>query len=334
MALMGKQKAAMLLMGLDSATATALLKDVAPEQVQELAIELARMEVAGERDKKEEARIVRDFCKLLKAGSTQGLSMKGFLNEVLISVLGKDKAEQIQSHIRDITTKKDVFATIRSAGAEELARALDGEHPQTVAVVLSELPVSKSQEILPLLDEEASLKAVCKMTNPDVRSAGVRHRIASLVSDRLRSFEGEGFITKAKKPQQALRELAILLSGLETELRDRLLDEVNKYDEETCSTVRMLMITWEDIPTIADRSLQEALRGIEGKTLAVALFGADEDIAQKIRSNMSDRAVAAVDEEASLMQEPLEKEVVDAREQVVAPLRQANEEGTLRRAQR
>ena len=39
-----------------------------------------------------------------------------------------------------------------------------------------------------------------------------------------------------------------------------------------------------------------------------------------------------LDEEASLMQEPLEKEVLDAREEVVTPLRKANEEGKLRMA--
>jgi hypothetical protein len=37
-----------------------------------------------------------------------------------------------------------------------------------------------------------------------------------------------------------------------------------------------------------------------------------------------------VDEEASLMQEPLQKEILDAREEVVKPLRDANEEGKLR----
>jgi hypothetical protein len=34
------------------------------------------------------------------------------------------------------------------------------------------------------------------------------------------------------------------------------------------------------------------------------------------------------------MQEPLEKEILDAREEVVNPLRDANESGTLRRVQR
>jgi flagellar motor switch protein FliG len=76
--------------------------------------------------------------------------------------------------------------------------------------------------------------------------------------------------------------------------------------------------------------MQEALRAVEPSRLAVALYGADEDIVQKIRSNISERAAAMLDEEISLMQEPLEKEILDAREEVVSPLRDANEQGTLR----
>jgi len=65
--------------------------------------------------------------------------------------------------------------------------------------------------------------------------------------------------------------------------------------------------------------------------LALALYEADEEISQKIRSNISERAAAMLDEEASLMQEPLEREILDAREEIVKTLREANEEGTLRR---
>jgi flagellar motor switch protein FliG len=90
------------------------------------------------------------------------------------------------------------------------------------------------------------------------------------------------------------------------------------------------MITWEDITSVADRSMQESLRSVDSGKLALALYGADEDIAAKIRSNISDRARGMLDEEISLMQEPLEKEVLEAREQVIKPLREANEEGKLR----
>jgi flagellar motor switch protein FliG len=62
----------------------------------------------------------------------------------------------------------------------------------------------------------------------------------------------------------------------------------------------------------------------------VALYGADEEILQKIRSNISERAAAMLDEEAGLIQEPLKNEILDAREEVVKPLREANEQGKLR----
>ena len=104
-----------------------------------------------------------------------------------------------------------------------------------------------------------------------------------------------------------------------------LLGEIEEHDEDTANMVRALMVTWEDIPKIEDRSLQEILRTIDAGVLAKALFGADIIITEKIRSNISERAAEMVDEETSLMAEPRKKEILDAREEVVKPLREANE---------
>ena len=324
----GKQRAAMLLTSLDADTAAELLKGLPPDDIQQIAVELARIDASGHRDRREEANIAREFYNSLQNEQSRGFSIKGFLNEMLVSILGKDKAEQVQSQIRKVTQKKDPFVDIRSANTDELVLALEGEHPQTIAVVLSELSLRKSQEVLALLSEEVRLNAVCKMTNLDVLRGGVKERIASMVDDRLKSFKGE---TLVEKPEQTLRKLAIMLSGLQKDLRDRLLDEIKKHNEETSTMVRRLMITWEDIPSIADRSLQEGLRAVQAGKLAIALFEADPEIVQKIRSNISERLAATLDEEISLMQEPLEEEVLEAREEVVEPLRKASEEGTLRR---
>jgi flagellar motor switch protein FliG len=59
--------------------------------------------------------------------------------------------------------------------------------------------------------------------------------------------------------------------------------------------------------------------------LAKALFGAEPAISQKIRSNISERAAESIDEETSLMAEPRKKEILEAREAVAKPLRDANE---------
>ena len=317
----------MLLMSLDTVTAAELLRGLAPDDVQEIAIELARIDASEQHDAKQQAKVAREFCNTLQQRNTQRFSVRTFLNEMLGTLLDKDRVKQIQSEIRETIEKKDLFVDIRQAGTDQLVLALEGEHPQTIAVVLSELSPKKSQEVLALLKEEARLKAVCKMTSPELVGNRVKQQIASTITKRLKSLKGE---TLVERPEQTLRKLAIVLSGLERELRDQLVDEIAKQDEETATTVRRLMITWEDISSVADRSLQEALRTVDSGKLAIALHGADEDIVQKIRSNISERAMATLDEEISLMQEPLEKEVLDAREEVVKPLRDANEEGKLR----
>ncbi|MGB2866252.1 MAG: FliG C-terminal domain-containing protein [Sedimentisphaerales bacterium] len=327
MALSGKQKAAMLLMSLDTLTAVELLKGLEADEIQEIAIELAKIDASEQMDVKEQAKVAREFCNTLQQEQNQKFGVKAFLNEMLVNVLDKEKVEQIQLQVKKATEQKDLFLDIRQASTDELVLALDGEHPQTIAVVLSELPPKKSQEVLSLLNEEVRLKAVCKMTNPELMGGGVRQRMASTITKRLKSFKGE---TLVERPEQTLRKLAIVLSGLEKDMRDPMLEEIGKNDEETAAMVKRLMITWEDITSVADRSLQEALRSVDSGKLALALYGADEDIVQKIRSNISDRAVSMLDEEISLMQEPLEKEVLNAREEVVRPLREANEEGTLR----
>lgn len=330
MVLTGKQKAAMLLISLDVASASELLKGMDPEMVQELAVELASLEASGLCEGKEKIKVAQEFCTSLKKGSSQGLNIGRFLNEILVSLLGKEKTEQIRTQIKKVTEKKDLFADIHLSTTDELVSALEGEHPQMIAVVLSELTPKKSQEVLSLLSEETRLKVVWNMTNSDLLTDGVKRRMASMVSERLKSLKGETFVAKPGRQEENLRKLAIVLSGLEKDLRDQLLGEISKHDEETSTTVKRLMVTWEDIPTIADRSLQEALRGIDSAKLALALYGADEVIIKKIRSNISERAAASIDEETSLMQEPLAKEVLDAREEVMKPLRDANEEGKLR----
>jgi flagellar motor switch protein FliG len=301
-----------------------------PDAVEDLAVEVAYMDASGLCDRKKQSTIAREFCNSLKQNQSYGLNIGRFFNEMLINIIGEEKAGKIRSQIQKATLQKDLFTAIRSASVDELMLAMEGEHPQTIAAVLSELSPKKIQEILSILPEEERAKTVWKMTSPDLLRSSVKQRIATMITERLKGLKGETLTAKPGRKEENLRNLAIVLSGLEKEIRNHLLDEITKQDEDTCLMIKRLMITWEDIVTIADRSLQESLRNVESSTLAIAIFGADEEIIQKIRSNISERVMDILDEEISLMQDPLEKEVLDAREQVVTPLREANEEGKLR----
>ncbi len=327
MVLNGKQKAAMLLMSLDAVSAAELLKGVNPEVVQEIAVELAYLDASGLRDTHQSAEVARQFCNSLQA--KKGFHLKSFLNTMLKSTVGNEKAEQIQTQIENLLQERDPFISIRSADSKTIASVLENEHPQATAVVLSELPARKSSEVLSLLEEGVRLSAINRMTASDVVAAEPKTRIAEAVCKRLETFTAGKSGATQVSAEGSLRKVAVILRNLGKELRDGLLGAVQEKDSEIGDKVANLMILWEDVTQVADRSMQEALRGIDSQKLALALVKADETISEKIRSNISERAAAAIDEETSLMSSPKKDDIEQAREEIVKVLREKNEKGEL-----
>lgn len=322
MGLTGKQRAALLLASLDPMTAAELLKGVDTKIVQELAVELSYLDAAGHRNVKQTADIARQFCKSLQNES--GFRFKSFLREMLRNTVGEDKARQIQQDIQDLLEKRDPFLTVRSASLETLAAVLETEHPQAAAVVLSELPPKKSSEVLGRLNEGVRVSAVSRMTNIGSVTPEARVRIAQMVRKRIEAAGAPGQAEAAIqiRPEQALRKVAVIVRNLDREIRDGVLEAIQQKDSQTGEKVASFMVIWEDITILDDRSLQEVLRCLSHQELALALHGAESDIADKIKKNISERAAAMVEEEASLMSSPQKEAIHQVREKILAILRE------------
>ena len=328
MVLNGRQKAAMLLMSLDPATAAEVLKGVDSEVVQELAVEVAYMDASGLCDTQNSFEVTYQFCNQLKV--KEGFQVKGFLSSMLKSTVGTEKALHIQTQIGNLLYKRDPFISIRSADSQKLAMVLEKEHPQAIAVVLSELTSKKSSEVLGLLSETVRSGAVTRMTASEPINIEAKMRIAQMVCQRLEeasaaAASGGGVVNQT----QSLRKVAVMLRNLTKEIRDGLLSSIREKDSEMGQNVAELMILWEDLPLVADRSLQTALREVDSQQLAKALIKADDVFVKKIKANISERAAAAIEEETSLMSSPKKEDIESAREEIVNVLRGMNEKGEL-----
>ncbi len=329
MALTGKQKAAMLLMNMDAMTASELLKGVEQDVVQELAFELTYLDKSGYRNSKTSVEFAKNFCNSLRAGQT--FHFETFLNQMLSSTVGTERAQQIRVEINDMLQKQDPFLPVRSMDAATLASVLETEHPQAVGVVLSELDPKKSSQVLGLLGEGVRLSVINRMAGREHISGEAKARIAQMVSTRVKAAAGAraAGATTTESAEGGLRKVAVILRNLGQELRDGLLSAIKEKDSEAGDKVSELMVVWEDITVVSDRSLQQALRGIDAGKLALALFDADTEVKEKIRSNISERATAMMEEEASLMSSPKKDDVESAREEIVKALREMNQKGEL-----
>ncbi len=331
MAFKGIQKAAMLLTMLDSSTATELLRDVPQEVIQKIAMELSHLDARKEKDDDLFIHAAREFYNELMKSQSGSLHVKSFVNSLLQGAVGtKEKAVEMQKRIKEAMIEKDPFLALSSASPIQLAAALEDEPPQAIAVVLSSLPSKLTTEVLVRLDEDKCRQTIWRMTQPNDVSSKTIRRIGEVVCKRLMEMNSEeGTPVNENMSRDSLRRVAIVLSGLEKERRDALLGVIQDRDSDTATLVRSLMVTWDDIIKIEDRSLQQTLRSVEPTVLAKALHGAETIIRDKIMSNISERMKEMIEEEASLMGEPRKKDVIAAREQVALPLREANETGEL-----
>ncbi|MBN1973734.1 MAG: hypothetical protein JW787_08855 [Sedimentisphaerales bacterium] len=329
MSLSGKQKAAMLLLSLDAATASELVKGLDAKAVQELAVELAYLDAAGLKNNTESFDIAQEFCSSLITPE-KGFQIDDFLNELLIASIGQAKAESIQTQIHSLLHKRDPFIPIRSANSQILSSVLSNEHPQAVAVVLSELPAKKSSEVLGLLEESIRFNAISRMAKSESVTLEAKIRIAEAISKKIEALTTKDTGQPAAMPtEQPLRKVAVILRNLGKEIRDSLIKAIKEKDAQAGESVSNLMILWEDIPLVTDRSLQESLRGIDSRKMALALHKAEDKIVKKIKSNISERANAALDEEVSLMPNPKKEDIAVSREELVQILRENNEKGEL-----
>ncbi len=338
MALSGAQKAAVLLTTLDPPTAAELLRSASPDMLTEVAAELAYL---GQSDQAAPTEPIREFFGLLY-GKSKSVGKEKFAGEILKIILGEQKSAEVLVQVGERLKVRDPFRDMRSAEVAGIAKALAGESPQVVSVVLSELPAKKSTELLGLLEEDIRAQAVQSMAGGQGVSQKAKLRIAGIVQSRLAeaaqaaakaAAQAEPVAADAgaddEHRQQQLRKVAVLLRGLEVEARDGLTKSLTERNSEDAGEVQKLMVIWEDIPLVAERPLQEALRSADSRKLALALVDADTQIASKIKNNISERAKAMLDEEAELLSSPKTDEIEQAREDILEAMREMNTKGEL-----
>ncbi len=331
MALTGTRKAALLLMSLDAGTAANLLKTVGPDKAREIAAELAYINAAGLGAGTELTESIVEFTRVLEQADGGGPGGGGFVQQVLRNALGTDKTREIMAEMDGLVGARDPFLAVRAAEVEDIAEALKGESPQVVAMVLAELPQKKSGQLLGLLDAELQGQAIRGMTIGTEPTAETKLRVASVVQTRLEKQREVVQRSGGRRPKEddKLRRVALLLRSLNAELRSGMVKAIMAQDPSAARNVKRLMVIWEDLPVVADRSMQEALRELDANQLALALVGAEEVVINKVRSNMSERAAAMLDEESSLLSSPSEDDIDAAREAMLEVLRGLSESGTL-----
>jgi len=242
---------------------------------------------------------------------------------ILIKAFGEVEADTILQKL----TREHALTPLESlqrAEPQKLARFLEGEHPQTIALVLGQLGDRQASALLMWLPAEARAEAVKRLANLRRFSPEMAAKVTLLLSQRLKAVGEHG-----KKTYSGFQSVADIMNCIDTTVAQEILETIEHDAPSLAVSIRDLMFTFADLLGVGESQIRELAGAVDKKTLATALKGTTEDLRNHFFRTMSSRAVEMMKEDMESLGPIRNKEVIRAQTEIVAAARKLEAEGKI-----
>ncbi|MGC8955534.1 MAG: flagellar motor switch protein FliG [Fervidobacterium sp.] len=318
--LVGKRKAAILLLTMGPERAAKVLKNLDDTEVELLTIEIANL---GKVTNEERRVVLEEFQNLTKARELLISGGIDYAKEMLIKAFGPEKAMQIIERLVSNLAVKP-FEFMKSADVVQIVNFLQSEHPQTIALVLSFLEPRIAAQVLGALPENLQIEVIKRISLLERASPDVVKEVEKLLEKKF-----AGVSTQTMSAVGGLDTAAEIMNSLDRSTEKNIMERLTYESPELAEEIRRRMFVFEDILKIDDRAVQLVLREVNMQDLAVALKGASEELKQKIMNNMSKRAQQLLKDEMEFMGPVRVKDVEEAQQKIINIIRRLEEAGEI-----
>lgn len=316
----GKEKAAMLLISLGPEKSAEIFKHLKEEEIEQLTLEIANIRSVAPEDKQ---RVMEEFYQVCVAQQYIAEGGINYARDILEKALGSQKAIDV---INKLTVSLQVrpFDFVRKADPSQLLNAIQNEHAQTIALILSYLKPVQSAIVLSALPQDKQAEVAKRIATMDRTSPEVIKEVEKVLEKKLASFVTEDYTAAG-----GVQSIVDILNSVDRGTEKHIMETLEIEDTELAEEIRKRMFVFEDILNLDNRSIQRFLREVENNQLAVALKGATEEVQKVIFSNMSKRLVEMIREDMDFMGPVRLKDVEESQQKIVNIIRKLEDAGEI-----
>src|SRR5258708_19836890 len=95
------------------------------------------------------------------------------------------------------------------------------------------------------------------------------------------------------------------------------MEKLEESNPTLAEEVKRLMFVFDDLVALDNRTIQQILREVDAKDLALALKGAKEEVKEHLLKNMSSRAKAMIQEDMDVMGPVRLKHAEEAHQKII-----------------
>jgi len=318
----GIRKAAILLVLLGDDVASEVFRHLTTPEVQRLTQEIADLSYVSP---EEAAHVLQEYHQLSMTQEYLAQGGQEYANQLLVKAFGKEGASTLLEQVLQAQEASVLnLDTLQKADPAQLVKFVEGEHPQTIALVLAHLGVRTATSLLVLLPEKLRAEAVRRLAGMQQFSTEMVKRISVVLHKKLAAL-GE----QSRRAYGGVSAVAEMLNRVDRRYTEEILSAIEQEDPKLSLAIRDLMFAFEDLATIPEASIREVLNQVDKKTLATALKGAPEDLKNKFYKSMSARAVEMLKEDIEALGPTRSRQVHQAQQEIVTLARKLEAEGKI-----
>lgn len=318
--LTGRQKAAIFLVSLGSDVSSEIFKHLREDEIEQLTFEIARLDKVEPDDKD---RVLQEFQEMMMAQEFISQGGIDYARDILERALGTQKAIDI---VNRLTSSLQVrpFDFIRRTDPSHLLNFIQGEHPQTIALILAYLDPQKAAQILAELPHNVQADVARRIAEMKRTSPDVLREVERVLERKLSTLASEDF-TQAG----GIDTVVEILNNVDRGTEKIIIEALEEEDPELAEEIKKRMFVFEDIVLLDDRSIQKVLREVDSQELAKALKGVDSEVQEKIFRNMSKRAASLLSEDMDFMGPIRLRDVEESQQKIVNIIRKLEDAGEI-----
>ncbi len=274
-------QAAILLMSLGEKEAAEVLKHLGPKDVQRIGTAMTSLENVTQ-DHVEA--VMSNFLSEAQVLTGLGVGSDGYIRNMLVEALGEEKAGSLVDRIL-LGGNTSGLDTLKWMDARSVADIIRNEHPQIQAIVMAHLDGDQSAEVLSYLGEKVRLDILMRVASMDTVQPSALQELNTILEKQFSGNAGS-----QAKTMGGTKVAAEIMNNLESSIEADLMESIKEMDEDMGNTIQDLMFVFDNLKGVDDRGIQALLREVSSEVLILALKGSDEELKEKIFSNMSKRA--------------------------------------------
>jgi len=318
----GVRKAAVLLVLLGEENASQIYRNLPEQDLQQLTQEIAELEYV---DPQTALAVLEEYYRLAITQDYLAQGGTDYAQKLLVKAFGEDNAQELLrqvSHAAEVNAGK--LDSLQKTDPQQLAKFLEEEHPQTIALIMAHLESKRASELLMRFPEALRAEAIKRMAQLRQFSPEIAQKVSLALHKRLEAL-GE----QHRRAYAGFQGVADLLNHMDPVQAKIILEAIEKDDPKVALSIRNLMFTFQDFLGVPETGIREWLGQMDKKTLAMALRGTSEELKNYIFKSMSSRAVEMLKEDMEVLGPVKARDVSKAQQEAVAVARQLEAEGKI-----